>query len=152
MAIKQFNVNSDTPIDKLLKFREKYSDELGQFRIKISELRQKANYNYEDVKAFEQSIEDIYKNEVLPSMNNLEKSLSGFKIKWFTENFLRVSLISTSSSALLTTLAAMTIPTALIAAAGLSVVASGILYSKEKEEKIRNNPFSYLLEVKRKLK
>jgi hypothetical protein len=46
----------------------------------------------------------------------------------------------------------LTIPTALVAGAGLSLIVSGTVYNTDKKEFLRNNPYSYLLSLEQELR
>jgi hypothetical protein len=94
-----------------------------------------------------QQVEDIYNDEFLPSYNNFKKALNSAGIKWSADNLMKVSFFSTSATAIPMTLLGLSLPHALLAGAGVSVISSLVSYNVDKKEKLRNNPYSYLLAV-----
>ena len=47
--------------------------------------------------------------------------------------------------------AGLAVPTALLAGAGISLIATGAMYNVDKKESLRANPFAYLLSLEREL-
>jgi hypothetical protein len=148
MVVKGINISPANSIDKIIKFKEKHRDELGQFKMNITKLVKDINKET-SLEAVQQQVSDIYKHDFLPSVHNLEKALTGSQIKWFAETFLKVSLISAGATTFLPAMLGLTVPQALIAGAGISVFASKAMFNQDKSEKIRNNPFSYVLSVQK---
>jgi hypothetical protein len=151
LVIKGVKINKTTSLGDILNFKRKHQDELALFRTNITKLTQNISkeISYE---AFRQEVEDIYKDEFLPSYNNFKKALSGSGIKWVSDNFLKVSAISTGSTSLPLALVGLTIPQALIAGVGVSLITSLISYNVDKKEKYISNPYSYLLAVQKEFK
>lgn len=150
LIIDRIQVASDTPVKKILKFRRDHADELGRFRAKITDLTTTISSGRPlELDQLRQQVDDIYINEVKPAMNSVKEGLTDSKIKWATENFLRVASFSTSSTSVPLALLGLSVPYALLVGAGVSVTASAILYNREKAEKLRQNPFSYLLAAER---
>lgn len=148
LILDRIQVDSDTPVKKILKFRRDHADELGRFRTKIAELT-KTNLSDQPLDRLRQQVEDIYINEVKPAMNSVKEGLTDSKIKWATKNFLKVAFFSTSSMSVPLALLGLSVPHALLVGAGVSLTASAILYNREKAKKLRQNPFSYVLAVER---
>lgn len=148
LIFERLQIAPDTPVKKILKFRADHADELGRFRTKITELTQSIS-NEQPFEQLRQQVEDIYINEVQPAINSLKKGLTDCKIKWATENFLKVGFFSTSSASIPLALLGLAVPHALLVGAGVSLTASAILYNREKARTLRENPFSYLLAVKK---
>lgn len=96
-----------------------------------------------------QQVNDIYNDEFLPSYNNFKKALNGSGIKWISDNFMKVSVFSTTATTLPMTLLGLALPHALLAGVGVSLITSAISYNEDKKEKLRANPYSYLLAVDR---
>lgn len=48
-------------------------------------------------------------------------------------------------------MAGLAVPTALLAGAGISLIATGTMYNLDKSELLRADPFAYLLSVERQL-
>lgn len=97
----------------------------------------------------QENVANIYNNEFLPSLHNLQSALESSKIKWFYETLLQVSIISSGATAFLPTLVGMSIPQALIAAAGITIVAKKTVFNQDKADKFRNSPYSYMLSVQK---
>lgn len=144
LVFERIQIAPDTPVRKILKFRNDHADELGRFRTKVAELTQVVSRN-QPIELLRQQIEDIYINEVKPAIHSLKASLNGSRIKWATENFLKVAFFSSGPTFVLNALLDSSGPYALLAGAGISVTASAILYNREKAETLRQNPFSFVL-------
>jgi hypothetical protein len=144
LIFERIQIDHETPVKKRLEFRKDHADELRRFRTKIAELTKAISSN-QPLDALRQQVEDIYINEVKPAISSLKEGLSDSKIKWVTENFLKVSFFSTSSTSVPLALLGWTVPYALLVGIGVSLTASAILYNREKAERLRQNPFSYLL-------
>lgn len=151
MVIASMNFSESTNLKEIVDFKKTHADELGLFRTNIYKLTQSVS---EDIsfEALQQRIQDIYKDEFLPSYNNLKKALSGSNIKWISENITKISFISTSSTALPIVLLGASVPVALLAGIGISLISSVIMYNADKKEKLRTNPYSYLLEASRRFR
>jgi hypothetical protein len=149
LAIERFAIAADTPIDKLLEFKESHRDELSQFRSKIEQLTAAVTEDL-PAEALRQRVSDIDVNEVGPAIANLKKALDGRRIRWLSEGLLKVAFLSAGSSTMLVS-AGLSIPTALLAGAGLSLIVSGTMYNVDKKESLRSNPYSYLLSIGREL-
>jgi hypothetical protein len=148
LIIRGIKLSPRNSLKKIIKFKEDHKDELGQFKSNITKLVKDINKDA-SLEVVQQQVTDIYKNDFLPSINNLEKALSGSKIKWFAETVLKVSLISTGATAFLPVIIGLTIPQALIAGVGISMFASKVVFNQDKAEKLRNNPLSYVLSVQK---
>ncbi len=149
LALERVNVDPATPVDRLLNFRERHSDELGRFRAKIEELAASVSLDLPE-EALRQRVHDLHANEVAPATSDLRAALKGLDIKHSTTGLLKVSFLSAGTSSLLM-VAGMGTPAALLALAGLSLVAAGAMYNVEKRELLRQNPFSYLLSAQAEL-
>lgn len=149
LAIERINIAPDTPVMRLLKFREKHRDELGQFRTMVEQLASSIETDL-SAEALQQRVSNIYSNDIVPAISNLKAALRGRRIKWLGQGLLKIGFLSVGSSTMLT-MAGLDSPTALLAGAGISLVAEGVRYNEEKRESIRSNPFAYLLSLEREL-
>jgi hypothetical protein len=111
LIFEKVNIAPDTPVSKILKFRDDHAEQLGQFRTKIASLTSTISSDL-PVEHLQQAVNDIYKNDVLPSMKGLKKDLTKSKIKWGTETGLKVAFLSTSTSSLLLNAFGLSIPQA----------------------------------------
>ncbi len=147
LALDGIHIDPEVPIAKLLKFRQGYADELGRFRMAIAQL---ASHIEDDLplEAMRQQVWDVYTNELEPSVSDLKNALDGHRVGWFAKAMLKTSFLSVGSSSLLATVG-LAVPQALLAGAGISLVATGLLYNVEKRDNIQSNPYSYLLRAGR---
>lgn len=147
LLIEKINIDPETPIEKILEFREKYKSELGRFRSKVSSITS-GFPNDISLLALQQHISDIYNTEIDPAINDLKSSLTGNKIKWFTESWMKIAFLSAASTSMIAQTGIGTVQ-ALFAGATLSLVGTACLYNNEKAQIIRNNPYQYLMEIQR---
>jgi hypothetical protein len=149
LAIERIGVAPDTPIDRLIEFRAKHRDELAQFRTKVEQLAASVEEDL-PVEALRQRIADLHAREVEPAFSNLKAALKGRRITWLTDGLLKVGFLSAGSSTMLV-MAGLAVPTALLAGAGISLIATGTMYNVDRRESLRTNPFAYLLSVESEL-
>lgn len=149
LAIERMAVAADTPIDRLIDFRERHREELALFRAKVDELAASVDADL-PAEALRQRIADLHANEVAPAIANLKGALSGRRIRWMSDGLLKIAFLSAGSSTMLVA-AGLAVPTALLAGAGLSLIVSGTMYNVDKRESLRANPYAYLLSVEREL-
>jgi hypothetical protein len=149
LAIQRIAIDPETPIDRLLTFREQHKDELSIFRTKIEQLTAAVEADL-SLEALRQRILDLHANEVEPALADLKNALHGRKIRWLGDGLLKVAFLSAGSSTMLVA-AGLAVPTALLAGAGLSLIVSGTMYNVDRRESLRGNPFAYLLSMEREL-
>jgi len=150
LTIKRIEVDPETPVENLLKFRERYSDELGFFRTKIAELTSGIESDGPPLK-LTQRISDIYTNEYIPGLNDLKQALRGRRIKFAVESIMKVAFFSVSATSLPLTLG-IPLAHALFAGAAVSLTACAVTYNSEKRDKISQSPYSYLLKAEKKFR
>lgn len=145
LALQRVAIDPATPIERLLEFRLHHRDELALFRTKIEQLTAGVNEDL-PAEALRQRARDIYNNDIDPALSNLKRALDGRRIRWLGDGFLRIAFMSAGTSSMLVA-AGLSVPMALLAGAGLSLVVSGAMYNVDRAESLRNNPYSYLLSV-----
>lgn len=150
LIIESIKITPTSSLEKIIDFKKNHRDELGLFRTNLSKLTKNVSKD-KPIEAIRQEINDIYKDEFLTAYNNLKNALSGSRIKWVADNFMKVTLISTSTSALLPSVLGLSVPQALFAGAGISVITSLISYNEDKRKVISDNPYSYLLAINNEL-
>ena len=150
LIIKGIKVSKTSTLEDVVKFKKKHQDELGLFRTNIAKLTKDVSKDV-PFEAMKQQVEDIYNDEFLPSYNNFKKALDSSGIKWVSDNFMKISVISTSATGLPMALLGLALPQALLAGAGVSIISSLISYNQDKKEKLNANPYSYLLAVDKKM-
>jgi hypothetical protein len=143
LTLQRIAVSPNTPVEKILRFREDHQGELGRFRTKMADLTKSIDGEL-PLAALQQRVSDIYSNEVGPAIDELKNSLSSSKIKWAMESFLKTSMLSVPTGGAMVALG-LSMPYALLAGAGISLTVSAVLYNFEKQQEMRRNPFSYLL-------
>jgi len=144
-TLKQMRIDPETRIEKIIKFREANKAELARFRTEVGNLaRQLQNMDPEGAKLI---AADIYKNQIKPAVNDLQKSLRSSRIAWLTDGALKIAGLSMSTAALISTVAAPAVT--LAAAGGLTVLALAASRYHQEGETRRNSPYSYLLNLKR---
>lgn len=146
-VIRGLAISPDAALTDVIAFKEHHKDELGRFRTQLARLTQDFTGD-KPVDIMRQEISDLYNNDFLPAFNDFKAALSGFRIKWLTDTFLKVFLlfVGTTKSELL-----LGIPEkqALLTGAGVSVVASAASYNIDKKRFLQENPYSYLLSIGR---
>ena len=147
LAISKINIAEQTPIQDLIAFKREYSDEFGRFHKAIHDLCRGIEGDV-PVEALQERVGTIYRNELEPSLNSLKAALDGKKIKWKAEGLMKLAFMSASSYSALA-VAGLSTPVALLAGAGISLTAMGVLHNIEKRDQIRNDPFAYLLSAER---
>lgn len=146
--IKGLSISPDTTFADIVAFKSHHRDELGRFKIQLANLT--ANFAVDEpIDILQQKISDVYNNEFKPAYNALKAALKSSRIKSFTESFLKISLLSTSTTSVSTTLLGMPLEQSIVAGIGVSVIASAISYNADKKKSLQENPYSYLLSINR---
>jgi hypothetical protein len=149
LALQQMAVAPDTPVDRLLDFREQHKDELGLFRTKIEQLTSAVDTDLSP-EALRQRVSDLHDNEIQPAIANLKSALDGRRIRSLSNGLLMIAFLSAGPSTMLGA-AGLAVPMALLAGAGISLIVSKIMYNADKQDSLRSNPYTYLLSVEREL-
>lgn len=149
LTLERIGIDADTPIDRLLEFKESHRDELALFRTKVEELAASVDADL-PLEALRQRIAELHDNQVAPAITNLKQALEGRRIRWISEGLLKIAFLSAGSSSMLVA-AGLAVPTALLAGAGLSLIVSGTMYNVDKRDSLRGNPYAYMLSVERDL-
>jgi hypothetical protein len=149
LALDGVRVRPDVPMARLVEFRRTHSAELGRFRTAIAGLASQIESEL-PLDAMRQRVWDLYSNELQPATEDLRRALAGRRVKSLTDALFKASFLSAGSGSLLLTLG-LTVPQALLAGAGISLIATAVLYNLRKSDEIRSNPYSYLLCAQHKL-
>lgn len=147
LTLEKLGIHPETPIEKILEFRENHRAELGRFRQKVLALSGAIPVDV-PIEHTRQAASDIYNNEVLPAIEGLKESLKSSRIKSVVDSLMKVSFLSIGQSAILAT-AGLPLSMALLVGSGISLSATGILYNHEKKKNLIDNPYSYLLLAER---
>lgn len=153
MVIQSIKVSPNTPIEKVIRFRDQHRDELGIFRQEMGNLTREMNREWDSLESLQQSLLDIYLNQVSPSINNLKASLKGFGIENHG-SYLKSILLGTGiswlpASYLEPSLGSLSTPIAILAGAGISIIANVVSHRIEKTRMLRENPYSYILSIEK---
>ena len=146
--ISGLSISPDAELPDIVAFKERHADELGRFRTQLAKLTQGFSAD-KPVEILQNEISDLYRNEFVPAFEDLKAALKDSKIKWIADNFLKVSMMSAGATAVPMALLGMPVEQAIFAGAGVSVISSAISYSVDKKKALRENPYSYLLSIKR---
>jgi len=147
LIVNGLRVSPDVPLNDIVAFKERHRDELGAFRTQLGKLVQEIPQD-KPLAATQQIVHDIYTDGFLRDYNELKKALDSSKIKWFADSLVKISAVSASATGIPMMLGA-TVPQALLAGAGVSLLASVVSYNVDKAQRLRNNPYSYLLAATR---
>lgn len=148
LILEGIRIDPDTHVDKIITFRNKFQNELGNFRTKIDELTREIS-NEQPLEALRQNIYDKYLNEVKPAIESLKKGLKDNLIRSVTDNFLKISSFSIPTTSISLALLGLSIPYALLAGTGISLTANSVRYNVDKAQTLRQNPYSYLLKAQK---
>ena len=99
----------------------------------------------------QQEVKDLYINEFLPALNSFKTALTSSKIKWITDNLLKVSLFNASATGVPMALLGMPLKNSIFAGVGVSMMASIVSCNVDKKTLLQENPYSYLLSIEREL-
>lgn len=143
MIIQGINIDPDTPINKILIFREKYHDEMGDFRKQVSDLVESQNTDGLSADEIVIQMKRLYSMGVLPALNNIQKALDGQRIKWVAEGGATIAV-----TGLTTMLAQEAIaPLSSLAQIGLKIVGKAFNYVSGRQRIIMEKPFSMLYRI-----
>ena len=150
LIIERIDFHPSTNVIDILSFKDNHRDALGQFRTNLKKLLKEIPDNI-SVKILKEEVETIYNDEFLPAYNNLKQRLDSSGIKWAADNFAKVRLFSVHTTSIPLHLLGLTVPQALLAGAGVSLIASLISYNIDKQNSLRENPYNYLIDIEREL-
>lgn len=150
LMVQRIDFHSSTNAIDILSFKKDHRDELGLFRANLKKLLKEVSPDTSLIMLREE-VESIYNDEFIPSFNNLKKKLDTSKLKWFADNFVKVGFFSAGATSIPIYLLGLTVPQALLAGAGVSIVSSIMSYNIHKENELRENPYNYLVEIENNL-
>lgn len=137
-------IDPDTPVNKIMAFKEKYHDELGRFRMEMSRLTDIGNIG-DSFAAISEQARNIYNNGIVPSLNDLKKALDGANIKWATD-----SVYSNVISKILPVALNMVDLTSvqnISISAGLALGFTLLGGWQSRKDIMRNSPYTYLMKA-----
>lgn len=82
ITLRNVGVSGDTDMKKIVKFKNKFGDYIARYRNVVQLLVNTLRDNdYETVEAFKSSLDKIVQDTIVPSLNDLKKSLEDERIK-----------------------------------------------------------------------
>jgi hypothetical protein len=148
VAIERLNLDPATPVDKIIRFREKHRDELGRFRNKVGELVAPITDDI-PIEALRQRVNDLHANEIGPALSDLKSALRSGGITYVADKFLKIWSLSIPVTTIPTALMGLSVPIALAVSTGFSMSAGVLEYDQLRKAQLRHSPYAYLLSVQR---
>ncbi|PWB53893.1 MAG: hypothetical protein C3F13_08285 [Anaerolineales bacterium] len=143
MALQTVKVGPDTPLESLINFREKYSDELGRFRAEVGRLAKDIDPNVQSMDALEQHVHDIFTNNIQPAINTLTIRLKENNIRSVASHLF--SAIFAISPNLITP----NPPLSIALLGGSEIIFNRLNYLLDRKDELLANPYSYVLYAQR---
>ena len=145
VIMDKISINSNTPIERIVRFKRNRNDELNLFREKMDELTRfdMTGMTYEDIK---HEMNAIYMEEVLPVINELKKALNDAQIDW--RDSVRGCLLTGIFPALFAGPSVQTIAPVVIGY-GIDLAVKAKNCRKKKQEIENRSPYAYLLKMDR---
>jgi hypothetical protein len=143
--VRTIELPNNLPLKTILKFKRDHREELGAFRREIGRLTKDFSSEL-SVEALRQSVHDQYEAEVAPAMRSLRQSIQSQRWDSAFNGFLKVSFFSAAQTSV-AILAGLPTTVALIAGAGVSLTASGVLLANQMRQTRMTSPYSYLLSL-----
>lgn len=130
---------------KIADFKHEHSEELGVFRREVAKI---VSGIPEDpsIEALRQHVSDIYTSEIKPAVKSLKESIRLRSWESGIQGVLKASAFTVPPAALAIH-AGMPSSFALLAGAGISVIATGVQMYRGWREARNNSPYSYLLSL-----
>lgn len=149
VVIKSIKIDPETPIARILKFKEHHTDELHRFQSLISGIAGRCAI-METPENIRSEADLIVRREIDQSIKDLEKSLSSTGIVWSRGGFFKAtSFVVGMIGGLITFDFTGNYYWALSASVGLGVSAFGLTLRGDREEVREAAPHSYLLNLRR---
>lgn len=143
MIFKNIEIDPETPVSKIISFKDDHSYEILKFRNKIVELSDAVSNS--SVDEIYENTEYTYKQEFLPELNSLKEELRDNNILCAGSGLMSVSSISTHLMQSPKT--DIFEPVAILTLIGVSLIATKIFYNYKKRSILRKNPYSYILSL-----
>lgn len=147
MTVQTIDIPQEASVGELLAFKESHKEELAVYRKEISRLASEVPAD-SSVEAARQALSDQYKNNVLPALRSLRKSLKAQGWEASLNGFLKASFFTAAPTSA-AILAGMPSSIALLAGVGVSVTASAVMLASQRTKSKLDSPYSYLLSVEK---
>lgn len=143
LLIGGLKIDQNTPVDKLIKFREEYKDERDLFKYEMANLIQANNTEGLPPSELVNQIERLYRMKVVPSVNQLKRALDSRGIDYLENAGVNIMLAGVSvldpSGAGLATFGWKALKDL-----GISIFKKKVAFNKDKEKILLDSPYSYL--------
>lgn len=141
-VVDGLSIDRETPVEKLLRFKEDYHDELNLFKAELETLTS-FDMNGLSARAIEDQVKSQYDHQVVPACNQLKRALDGSHIKWLTGPFAQIVITGITTAVT----AAITQEPFMVPLAGLAAQAiySVIENELDRADTLAQSPYSYLL-------
>jgi hypothetical protein len=147
MSLRFVRVAPDTPVERILRFREKHSVELARFRTRLAEVASGVQ-GAKSWNAILQWGQDAANGIVKPELADLRENLRGSGIKHTMGMLLKVASVNVGTGTL-AVVAGLSVPLAVAASAGLSLAVGGYTYARARSKILRDSPCTFLLKVEK---
>ncbi|HEX6205841.1 MAG TPA: hypothetical protein VFZ29_08560 [Solirubrobacterales bacterium] len=134
-AIQAFEVAPDTPVDRIIEFREKNALSVGRFRASLADLSEGLRKDADPTQLLAEA-RDRYRNRVVPALGELEEVLKQGNVQFLVRSLLGATAIALSP-----------IDPVRAVDGGAKIVGQTINYSFSREKIVREHPFGYLHQV-----
>lgn len=148
VVMENLRIDPVTPIEDLIDFRQKKSDQLAELAGKFETLKTTVQ-NAEDRREMELSARRVYENEIRPALNKLRSSLRDKAIGSAWDGVQTATTFSMAPSAAIWALGAPPV-IALGAGAAIAIAGVAIKASRGHNEARSASPFTYLLDLEKK--
>lgn len=145
LAIQSIELPQHVSLKDLLKFRKYHKEELSIFRHEINRLVSKIPEGL-SVEALKEVVHNQYNDQMLPAIKSLRKSLRDEGWEGTLNGILKASFFSAAPTAA-AVYAGIPTSIALLAGAGVSLTASAISVTNQRNRIRRESPYSYLLSL-----
>lgn len=145
IIIDSIQIDPRTSVDKIIRFKRKFSDELGHFRMEMARLTNLERTG-ETITAISEQARNIYENGIVPTVNDLKKALDDSTIQWVVNNYYNYVISGAAPVAL--TVIDMPLTQTLPIGAGLAVGYTVFGARLARRELMRSSPYTYLLKAK----
>lgn len=145
LVLQTIQIEGNTPVKNILRFKEKHADELGLLRNALRELVKPVKGNV-DIEVLQKHLSTVYSDQVKPAVSNLQSRLTDNRISSGYNNLRATTLFSAGATAASTALGALALgPFGLLGGVGISLLLSIGNYQLQKREILRSSPYSYVL-------
>jgi hypothetical protein len=134
-AIHAFEVDPDTPVEDLLRFREKHAAALGRFRASLVDLSEGLRQDADPTQLLAEA-RDRYRNRVVPALGDLESALDAGRIRFFLRSLVGATAVSLGP-----------VDPVKAVEGGATIMGQTLNYAFSREKLIREHPFGYLHQV-----